>query len=423
MRHWVLCIAFSLSFNILKAQTNLVPNWSFEDYTECPNGSSKDCIYLNSTITFVNDWRCAFTKLSTPDYFNACAINTNYGFSNPVGFQFPKSGNAYLGGGYYSKFNLFNLEYIQTTLKDTLQKNKQYCVEFYLSLAEKSMYFKKNAGAFFSKNSFILNGTSIPVYIDSVPQIISPSNQLLNSTSDWMKISGGFIAEGGETNMTIGFFGYQNAYDTTRVFDYSENKIYYTDNYYYIDDVSVEEVINAQAGADKLINCGDTIIIGADSAIGATYQWFPSAGLVNDKAAFAQAHPTITTTYVLQKTQCKVITYDTVVVTVNGKCPIINQDIDDIIIPNVFTPNQDGVNDVWQFNLGIGNTLKSLHIYNRWGNLVASRTSVTKLTHVSWDGYTTSGEPCSEGVYYYTLEVNTPDKGVVKLNGYVSLVK
>jgi gliding motility-associated-like protein len=421
-------MVFSLSFYILKTQTNLVPNWSFEDYTDCPNSTGAECDNLTRLVYKLKDWRCIYNKDSSPDYINNCS--SNWGLNNLYGFQDAKTGDGYIAarfGHFFFPDTFFLNESFQCTLKDTLKFNKTYCVEFYVSLTDKAYLAKSNFGAFFSFNHFFLNsyynpnlGVFSSFFFDSIPQVENPLGQFLSDKINWTKINGSFVAKGGESNLTLGFFGQNSIYDTLTV---SQDVFLANFSTYYIDDVSVEEVINAQAGEDKVINCGDTVVIGADSAIGATYQWFPSAGLVNDKVAFAQAHPTITTTYVLQKTQCKVITYDTVIVTVNGKCPIINQDIDDLVIPNVFTPNQDGVNDVWQFNLGIGNTLKSLHIYNRWGNLVAEILEATKLTGVRWDGYTTAGEPCSEGVYYFTLEVNTPDKGIVKLNGYVSLMR
>lgn len=40
-----------------------------------------------------------------------------------------------------------------------------------------------------------------------------------------------------------------------------------------------------------------------------------------------------------------------------------------IIIPNVFTPNGDGINDVWEIE-GLGNRKNTVHVYNRWGQLV-----------------------------------------------------
>ena len=92
------------------------------------------------------------------------------------------------------------------------------------------------------------------------------------------------------------------------------------------------------------------------------------------------------------------------------------------IIPNVFTPNNDSINDVWRFNLGKGNVLKEIAIFNRWGNemSVISRTSVTEIR---WDGRTTSGEETPSGVYYYVLRYTDVNGDEHRKNGYVTLMR
>jgi gliding motility-associated-like protein len=64
---------------------------------------------------------------------------------------------------------------------------------------------------------------------------------------------------------------------------------------------------------------------------------------------------------------------------------------------NVFTPNGDGINDV--FDPGIaGETDYSMKIYNRWGEKVFESND----SKVLWDGKDQkNGEPCAEGAYYY----------------------
>lgn len=82
-------------------------------------------------------------------------------------------------------------------------------------------------------------------------------------------------------------------------------------------------------------------------------------------------------------------------------------------IPNVFTPNGDGVNDLFDFRLG--NRLEQcseIRIFNRWGALVFES---RENSHI-WDGRTFTGDECSEGVYFFTLSVNgTSYKGNVSL--------
>ncbi len=70
-----------------------------------------------------------------------------------------------------------------------------------------------------------------------------------------------------------------------------------------------------------------------------------------------------------------------------------------IFIPSGFTPNGDGLNDVF-LPEGDGLTSLEIEIFNRWGNLVHSSTGLTE----GWDGtYNSSGEPAEVGVYIYQI--------------------
>ena len=71
---------------------------------------------------------------------------------------------------------------------------------------------------------------------------------------------------------------------------------------------------------------------------------------------------------------------------------------DGIIIPNVFTPDGDGTNDVWYIpNSG----LSAFHvdIYDRWGLKVFESTA----DQIRWDGHSSAGKLLSDGTYYYVL--------------------
>ena len=78
-------------------------------------------------------------------------------------------------------------------------------------------------------------------------------------------------------------------------------------------------------------------------------------------------------------------------------------------IPNMITPNGDHHNDQW----AVGNAPGQFDakIYNRWGDLVYSKSDYTN----EWDG-----TGLSEGVYYYLLEDKTEDK---KFKGWVQIMK
>ena len=74
-----------------------------------------------------------------------------------------------------------------------------------------------------------------------------------------------------------------------------------------------------------------------------------------------------------------------------------------LAVPNVFTPNGDGMND--EFRVAY-RSLKEFHIwvYNRWGKLVYESTDPAK----GWDG-TINGRPAAEGAYFYVVRAKGTD--------------
>jgi gliding motility-associated-like protein len=82
-----------------------------------------------------------------------------------------------------------------------------------------------------------------------------------------------------------------------------------------------------------------------------------------------------------------------------------------LFIPNVFSPNGDGVNDVFKIEgLQQGDQVA---IYNRWGVKIYEFTNIND----TWDGRTTAGEKCSTGVYYYYVKLKNAEnkKGFIHL--------
>lgn len=90
-------------------------------------------------------------------------------------------------------------------------------------------------------------------------------------------------------------------------------------------------------------------------------------------------------------------------------------------IPNVFTPNGDGLND--EFGLpdyiphGYYKSF-AMKIYNRWGSLLYETTDINAL----WDG-TMDGNAMAEGVYFYTLYITDGCGMENEYNGFVHLMK
>ncbi len=85
---------------------------------------------------------------------------------------------------------------------------------------------------------------------------------------------------------------------------------------------------------------------------------------------------------------------------------LVKQLFCDIWLPNAFTPNADGVNDVFRI---LGNTGRlegtRLSVYNRWGEQVY----ITQDKYRGWDGYH-KGMPAQTGTYVFLLEYNLDGK-------------
>ncbi|MBI1266790.1 MAG: T9SS type B sorting domain-containing protein [Cryomorphaceae bacterium] len=90
-------------------------------------------------------------------------------------------------------------------------------------------------------------------------------------------------------------------------------------------------------------------------------------------------------------------------------------------VPNIFSPQNDGVNDVLKLiaNEGFEEvTNMQFNLYNRWGVLV-----YTTNKHLAWDG-STNGEPLADGTYFYELRYQLPClEGVQTRNGIITVVR
>ena len=87
-------------------------------------------------------------------------------------------------------------------------------------------------------------------------------------------------------------------------------------------------------------------------------------------------------------------------------------------VPNVFTPNNDGVNDQFQLT-ATGIDRIEVTIFNRYGEEVARLQRARQV----WDGRTFAGEPCSDGTYFYIVEATGYDGVRHSLKGALTLLR
>ncbi len=325
MRQWVIFVALlSQVFYVrIDLAQNLVPNSGFELTTACGNSADE----LNYAFPW-ND--STWFGGTTCDLFNLCdsldTIGEIYDVPiNTFGNQLPRSGKNYAGIYTYSTFTPdHSSDYIEIELLDSLRHNQEYCIMFYVSLADNENYANNTIGAYFSLNSNTNNSLLHSIH---VPQFTNTTSQL-NDKTNWTLVSGSIVATGGERYMTIGNFASNAQSDAYWVPGGIPNPNYWNYSYYFIDDVSVMPVNynTANCGNDKNV-CGDSVHIGAPAISGCIYRWQPTIGLSDSTIAQPLASPSNTTIYVLslidtnKATVCSVshLSMDSVMVSVLPK--------------------------------------------------------------------------------------------------------
>jgi len=225
-----LLLILSVFYTQMVISQNLVPNPSFEIYDTCPTYAA-----IYSQLSYAVPWFSP--TFGSPDYFNACDILNNVGVPiNWIGYQKARTGVAYAGffefAGDWASPNC--REYITVKLTDSLQAGKKYCVQFYLSLADTSTYASDDIGVYFSKDSITSDSALVLPYN---PQISNIEENYIIDKTNWVLISGEFIAQGGEQFMTIGNF--KDDANTDTIFANGDTTNWLKMVYYYTDDISV----------------------------------------------------------------------------------------------------------------------------------------------------------------------------------------
>ena len=194
-------IIYLCLFSAIKADSqNLVLNPSFEDTILCP--------------TTIFPMQCKYwyrANIGSPDYFSEqpdIFCGTSYVPQSGAGYQYARTGIAYVGLGVFTEHTISAFinkrEYVGGILSDTLKQGHEYCVSFYVSVAEEFKYVTDGIGLYLSVDSAV--DYTINTNLSFVPQISNPSGNIIYDTLNWVQISGTYIANGGEKYLTIGNF-------------------------------------------------------------------------------------------------------------------------------------------------------------------------------------------------------------------------
>ena len=215
----------------IKAQVNLVPNPSFEEYNNCPTGSQTNLLV---------DWDLNY---NSSDFFHQCSP-FNFGVpQNVMGDQCASTGNGYAGLHFYALLpsipnSLDVREYIGGELIAPLIPGIKYYVSFKTSLANSSNCANNNIGIklttlnLVDSNSYTFYGIVPPPFINNFSHINYP-NIIANSV-EWTTIRGSFIADSSYVNFLIGDFFTTSMTDSI-ILQGNQG----CQSYYYLDDVCI----------------------------------------------------------------------------------------------------------------------------------------------------------------------------------------
>ncbi len=172
--------------------------------------------------------------------------------------------------------------------------------------------------------------------------------------------------------------------------------------------IDVSPTPGANAGPDKVVLEGGQVMLTPvqNAGITVTYLWTPPTGLNDPTQAFATASPTTDMTYTLTVTSDKGCSAsDDVFVKLLKK----------VAIPNIFSPNGDGVHDKWVIQYLESYPGCTVEIFNRYGQRIYSSVGYGN----PWDG-TVNGKPVPVGTYYYIVN---PKNGRSQMSGYVDVIR
>ncbi len=376
---------------------NLVPNGGFEDYDNLPSNIAQwyNCKYWSN----IDDPNNTSSIHGSPDYFHEL-VGGPVGLPNSTfGFIHPKFGKAIMGLLVISDTNFFSgssaeffREYISCELTSNLVIGEYYEVSLWVSNGESPFECGNKSdglGLCLSVDALIQNEAKI---VEVSPQFQADSDLW---SSEWQQLKFNFIADSAYKYLTIGNF--KKNENTSCIYVSEANA---PCAYYFIDEVVVEHI----PVSNDTICYGESIQFIAPQSD--NYSWRIKGDLEN----------VISTDSILEITPLESIvlifegdsTFLEKRVIVNG-CP-------ELLMPNVFTPNNDQINDFFTFIKKKNVKDITLVVVNRWGNMVYQTNELSD----GWDGKS-NGDLCSDGVYFWSIYCTDVFDNPLLLQGTVSL--
>lgn len=267
-------------------------------------------------------------------------------------------------------------EYLQNKLNTPLIAGKNYYVEMYIKLSQPSKVAIGEFGFYFSVGPYIAtSGLGLTV----TPQVTQSNATGFTDQANYTKISGCYLAQGGEDHVVLGNFKTNANVVITTLPGYTGSNNDF--GYYYIDDFLVEYAdVSIDFGPDKNLCPAKDTLLEVQQQNNCSYLWQDGSTSSSYSAITSGIY------WVEITTQCAV-KLDTINIQFTDDC------INNIFVPTAFSPDEDGTNDVFEIK---GMNLKNLDvkIFDRWGNMIYSSSSAS----ISWDGKK-DNIPVSSGIY------------------------
>jgi len=247
-----LLILLLFGFDHLRAQ-NLVSDPSFEDMVNCPRQ-----IGLSNYLSVWETWR------GTPDYYHSCANATHPNFGVPYNnraFQVPHSGVAYIGLFTFSNFKVNEREFVGSQLLQSLVIGQKYFVSFWIANPD-TVYTAHSTDNVGVKFSTVQHSLVLPDTVTNIAHVFTTS--VVFDTSNWVFVSGSFIADSAYTFIELGNF-FQDS--LTTIINPGGTSQY---AYYFFDDICVSTdsgICNLKTGFSGVISQEEQITLYPNPAV------------------------------------------------------------------------------------------------------------------------------------------------------------
>ncbi len=190
-------------------------------------------------------------------------------------------------------------------------------------------------------------------------------------------------------------------------------------------DISIEAApqLWVSLGDDIIVNTADkTIRVEADNNFTTiqNIQWYIDGQLIDNDDTYYEFIPS-------KDTQIEVVLSDDKGCTQSDTLNIhldITEEIE-VYIPNIFSPNGDGLNDIWSISGSKAiKEIEYIAIYDRWGEQVYRKEHILMDTYRTelWDG-SYKGQKVNSGVYVYILGLKTQDDKQILKAGDITVVR